>query len=94
MIHKLKHTLLPAHNHVIDSGEMLRVFWKADTAAVRYDGDLEFGGHEEDGEDFVDAAHAAGVYLADVDRAGGQKLLEHDAVLAHFAGSDSDIVGF
>ena len=45
------------------------------------------------GDDFVYAAEAAGVDLANVDGPRGEELLEHYAVLAHFAGCDADAVG-
>jgi len=90
MIHILQHTLPPTNNHIINSAEMLRVFRESYAAAMGYDRDTEFCGYEEDGEDFVDAADAAGVDLADVDGAGLDELLEHYAVLAHFACGNAD----
>jgi len=93
MVDILEYTLLAAHHHIIDSTEMLCVLWKADAAAVGDNGDVEFGGHEENGNDFVYATQAAGVDLANVDCARGEELLEHDAVLAHFTCCDADVVG-
>jgi hypothetical protein len=93
MIHVLQHTLLPRNHNVVDGAEVLCVLWQADAAGVRYNGHVVFCGHEQHGDDFVDAAETAGIDLADVDCARGQELLEHDAVLAHFAGCDADAVG-
>lgn len=72
---------------------MLCVLGQTDTTAVGHDGDVVFGGHEQHGDDFVYTAQTAGVDLADVDCAGLEELLEHDAVLAHLAGGDADAVG-
>lgn len=69
MVHILQHALLPTHHYVVNRAQMLGIFGQSDAARVRDDGDVEFGGHEEDGNDFVDAAEAAGVDLADVDGA-------------------------
>jgi hypothetical protein len=74
----------------IEDGEMLDVLAEADAAGVGADGYAELGGHEEDGEVFVDAGDATGVDLADVDGAGLEELLEHDGVMAVFAGGDAD----
>lgn len=60
---------------------------------MRYDGDVVFFRHEHHGHDFVNAAQAASVDLADVDGVRLEELLEGDAVLAHFAGGDEDVVG-
>jgi hypothetical protein len=46
---------------------MLSVLWQTDTTRVRYNGDVEFGSHKEDGNDFVDTTETAGVDLANVD---------------------------
>lgn len=94
MIHILQHTLLTRHNHVVDGAEVLRVLGQPHAAGVRDNGDGEFGRHEQHGDDFVHTAQSAGVNLADVDCPAGQELLEHDAVLAHFARGDADVVGF
>lgn len=93
VIHVLEHALLPAHDHVVDRAQVLRVLGQPHAAAVRHDGHVELGGHQQDGDDFVDAAQPARVDLADVDGAGLQELLEHDAVLAHFARGHADVVG-
>lgn len=93
MIHILQHTLLPTHNDIVNRAQMLRVLGQSHATRVRHNRDVEFGSHEQDGNDFVDAAETARVDLADVDGPGGEELLEHDAVLAHFAGGDADIVG-
>lgn len=71
---------------------MLSVLGEADTAGVGHNGDVEFGGHEEHGDDLVHATETAGVDLADVDGAGGEELLEHDAILAHLSSGDADAV--
>ena len=94
MIHILQHTLLATHNDIINRAEVLRVLGETHAAAVGHDGDVEFCGHEEHGDDLVYAAQPACIDLADVDCAGLEELLEHDAVLAHFAGCDADVVGF
>lgn len=93
MVHVLEDTLLAAHDDIVNGRKMLRVLWQADAARVRYNGNVELCGHEQDGNDFVYAAETAGVDLANVDGARGEELLEHDAVLAHFAGGDADVVG-
>ena len=94
MVDILEDTLLATNNHVINSRQMLGVLWQANTTRVGDDGDVEFGSHEQNGDDLVDTAEAAGVDLADVDCAAGEELLEHDAVLAHFARGDANVVGF
>lgn len=94
MVDILEDTLLATDDHIINGRQVLGVLWKADATGVGDDGDVELGGHEQDGNDLVDAAEAAGIDLADVDCAAGEELLEHDAVLAHFAGGDADVEGF
>ena len=64
------------------------------SARARGGSDEGAGGEKEDGDDFVDAAEAAGVDLADGDCAGREELFEHDAVLAHFACGNTDVVLF
>ena len=58
----------PAHADVVEDREVLDVLAQADAAGVRADGDAELGRHQDDREHLVDAADAAGVDLADVDR--------------------------
>ena len=93
MVHILQHTLLPTNTHIINRAQMLRIFRQPNTARMWHNRDTEFLCHQEDGEDFVDAAHAAGVDLADVDGARGEELLKDYAILTHFAGGDADAVG-
>ena len=90
MVHILQDTQFPGHDDIVDGAEMLGVFGQPDAAGMWHDGDVEFLGHEQHGEDLVDAAEAAGVDLADVDGARLQELLEDHAVLAHLAGGDAD----
>lgn len=89
----LEDALLAADDDVVDGREVLGVLGQADAAAVRHNGDVVFGCHEQHGDDFVDAAQTAGVDLADVNGTRLEELLEHDAVLAHFARCDADAVG-
>lgn len=63
------------------------VIGEADAACVRAHDDASLGRHEEDGEDLVDACEPARVDLADVDRLGGEELLEQHAVVAVLARS-------
>jgi hypothetical protein len=60
---------------------------------MRYNRDPEFRCHQKYGDDFVHAAQATGVDLANVDCTGREELLEHYPVLTHFAGCDADGVG-
>lgn len=94
MVDILQHTQLATDNHVVDGAQVLCVFRKTHAARVGHNGDVEFLGHEQHGEDLVDAAHAAGVDLTDVDRALLEELLEDDAILAHLARGDADSVWF
>lgn len=71
---------------------MLGIFRQSHTTGMRNNGNVEFFRHQQNGEDFVDASHAAGVNLADVNGARGEKLLEDDTILAHLAGGDADVV--
>ena len=59
-----------ADRDVVEHREVLDVFAQADAAGMRADGDAELGGEQDDRERLVDAADAAGVELADVDRLG------------------------
>ncbi len=78
----------------VEDGEVLDVLAEADAAGVGADGNVEFCSHEKDGEVFVDAGDAAAVDLADVDGAGLEQLLEHDGVVAVFAGGNAGGSGF
>lgn len=92
MVDVLQDTLLATDDNVVNSGKMLRVLWQTDTARVGDNGDVELGGHEKHGNDFVYTAETARVDLADVDCARGEELLEHDAVLTHFARGNANVV--
>ena len=50
--------------------------------------------HQHHGHDFVDTTQSARVDLAVVDRLGLEQLLEHDTVLAVFAGRHTTSVRF
>ncbi len=78
----------------IEGGEVLDVLAETDAASVGADGDIEFGGEQDDGEVLVDAGYAAAVELEDVDGLGLEELLEHDAVVAVLAGGDADLGDF
>src|SRR2546421_13127728 len=69
---------------------MLHIFAKTNTARVRTDRDAKFGSHEENGQDLVYPADAAGIDLADADGVGLKQLLEDDSILHVLAGGDSD----
>mgnify|MGYP006900021509 CR=1 FL=1 len=90
VVHVLKQTLLPAHHHVVDRAQMLRVLGQADAARVGDDRDAELAREQQDGQNLVDASDAAGVRLEDRQGARLQQLLEDDAVLAHLAGGHAD----
>src|SRR5215218_830846 len=92
VIHVLKDPVLErgADTDVVEDGEMLDVLAQSHTAGVRTDGHAEFCRHQEHGDDLVDAAEAAGVYLAERDGISLQELLEKDAVLAMLARGDAD----
>ena len=78
------------HREVVEHREVLDEFAQPDAARVRADGDAELGGEQQDGEVLVDAADPGRVDLEDVEGAGLEELLEHDAVLDVFAGGDLD----
>lgn len=63
------------------------VVGEPDASCMRAHDDALLGRHEEDGEDLVDACEPARVDLADVDRLGGEELLEEHAVVAVLARS-------
>ena len=92
VVHVLKNGELARDDDVVDCAQVLGVLGKTDTTGVRNDGHTELLGHEEDGENFINTTHAAGVDLAHVDRAGLEELLEDDSVLAHLSGSDANAV--
>src|ERR1700694_4121901 len=78
----------------VEDRQVLDVLAQAYSAGVGADGDVEFGGEEDDGEVLVDSGDGAGVELEDVDGVGLEKLLEDDAVLDVLAGGDADGSGF
>lgn len=92
MIDILKDTELSTDTDIVNGTQMLSVLWESHTTRMGHDGNVELLSHEEHGEDFIHATHAAGVNLADVNGAGGEELLEDHAVLAHFSGGDADSV--
>ena len=75
---------------VVDHGEMLHIFTQANAAGMRPDGEIVFGGHQLNCEDFVQSSETAGVNLNDVNGVIGDELFEEDAVLAAFACRDLD----
>jgi len=93
MVDILQDTEFATHAHIINGTQMLRVFGQSYTSRMGNNGDVEFLGHEKDGEHFVDTAHPASIDLTYVDGARGQELLEDNAVLTHFAGGDADSIG-
>ena len=92
VIHVLQDPVLErgADTDVVEDGEVLDVLAQSDAAGVRADGYAELRRHQEHGDDLVDAAEAAGVYLAERDGISLQELLEKDAVLAVLARGDAD----
>ena len=70
MVDVFQDALLAGHDNIVDCAQMLCVLGQTDTAGVRDDGDAEFRGHEQHGDDFVDAAEPTRVDLADVDGSG------------------------
>ena len=79
-----------ADGDVVEERQVLDVLAQADAARVRADRDAELGGEQQDRDRLVDAADAARVELADVDRLGLEELLEDDPVLDVLAGRDPD----
>ena len=71
---------------------MNNVFAQTHTSGVRTDRDIEFGGHEQHGEDLTHASKADGVDLADVDGFGLEKLLEYHPVVCMLTGRDADSI--
>jgi hypothetical protein len=92
MVHVLDDAVFQrcAHTQVVEDGEVLNVFAEAHASGVRANRNAEFRRHQEDRQDLVDAAQAAGVDLTEVDGPGLHHLLEDHPVLALFAGSDAD----
>ena len=79
-----------ADGDVVEHGQVLHVLAQADAAGVRAYGNAELRGEQQDREHLVDSAEPARVYLADVDGAGLEELLEDDAILHVLAGRDPD----
>ncbi|SPU56781.1 Uncharacterised protein [Brucella melitensis] len=75
-------------SHIIDHRQVLHIFAQAHTARVRPDRKVILCCHQQHCQHLVQATHAAAIDLHDVDRTFRDKLLEHDAVLAHFAGGN------
>src|SRR5690606_35886641 len=78
------------HGRIIEEGEVLDELAQADAAGVRADRDTELGRQQHVRDVLVRAGHARGVDLHDVDRAGLEELLEHDAVRDGLTGGDLD----
>lgn len=74
---------------VVNEGEVLDVFAEADATGVWADRHIEFLGHQEDREDFIDTGDTARVDLAKVNGVGLEELLKDDAVLDVLAGGDA-----
>ena len=79
-----------AHGDVIEDRQVLHVLAQPHAAGVRADRHAELGGHQQHGDHLVDAAQAAAVDLAEVDRTRLEQLLEHDAVLHVLAGRNAN----
>ena len=75
---------------VVEDREVLDMFAESDTAGVRADRHAALGGHEEYGENLVDAAEPTTVDLNELDCFGLQELLEQHAVLAALPGGHPD----
>src|ERR687893_3028002 len=92
VIHVLEDSVLErgSDGDVVEDGEVLDVLAQSDATCVRADGHAELRSHQEHGDDLVDAAETAGIYLAERDGIGLQELLENDAVLAVLARGDAD----
>ncbi len=75
---------------VVGHRQVLHHLAQPDAAGVRAHGNAVVGGEEEDREVLVDPRDAGGVDLDDVDGAGLQELLEHDAVGDVLTGRDLD----
>src|SRR5215216_4117398 len=92
VIHILQDPVLEraADTDVVKDGQMLDVLAQSHTACMWADGHAEFCRHQEHGDDLVDAAEAAGVYLAERDGISLQELFEKDAILAVLARGDAD----
>src|SRR6202051_3090367 len=74
----------------VEDRQVLHVLAEPDAPGVRTYGDSKLRRQQQYGQNFVDAAKAAAVDLAVVDRLGLQQLLEHHAVLHVLARGDAD----
>jgi len=73
----------------VKSGEMLNIFAEPYATGVGTDGNVEFGGEEDDGEVLINSGYAATIELEDIDGLGLKQLLEHDAVVDVLASGDA-----
>jgi len=69
---------------------MLHVLAKTNPTCMRADRDTELCGHQQNRQDFVYSADAAGIDLADTDGTGLKELLEDDTILHVLTGSNTD----
>ncbi len=79
------------NGNIIDHGKMLHIFTKANAAGMWPDWLVVFRSNQQHGQHFIQATHTAAVDLNNVDSAFRDELLEHDTVLAHFAGRNLHI---
>lgn len=89
-VNVLQNTLLAADNDVIDCAKMLCVLRQANTTRVRNDLDAKLAGQQQDGEDLVDTADTASIWLQDGKGTCLEELLEDNTVLAHLTGGNTD----
>lgn len=75
---------------IVEGGKVLHILAEPDTAGVRANRDIEFCGHEDDGEVLVDSGETATIDLADINGVGLQKLFEHDPVVAVLTSGDAN----
>src|SRR5260221_5963630 len=80
-----------AHRDVIEDRKMLHVFAKTNTAGMRTDRYAKLCGHYQNGQHLVNAPETAAINLAKIQSFCLQKLLEHDAIMAGFAGCYADL---
>ena len=92
MVDVFDHAVLRAagDRDIVEHRQVLHQLAQSDAARVRAHRHAELGGEQQDRQVLVDARHARGVDLHEVDRAGLEQLLEHDAVGDVFAGGDLD----
>ena len=80
-----------AYGDIVEERKMLNVLAQPDPAGMGTDRHTEFRRHENHGEHFVDPSQPTTVDLTEADRVRLQKLFEDDAILAGFAGGDTDV---